>query len=366
MTTVLPLRALNRATLARQRLLARGTTLADVLAGVGGLQAQAPFPPFVGLWSRVADFASDHLRAALDARAVVRATLQRATLHVVTADDFVRFRAALQPVLTRAWMSASRGRAAAIDLEALVREAKARLRAGACTAAALRDHLGALHPGLDPQVLSLAVRHELPMVQTPGRGAWSFPASPAFADAEAWLGRPLGGDRDLAPLLRRYLEAFGPATVADFQTWSGVRGARPLFEGLRPELEVIRDEHGRELFDVEGAPRPDVDTPAPPRFVPDWDNLLLAHDDRTRIIPPEHRPTIFFSAQRVRATVLVDGFAAAVWDIERSRDAVVLVVRPLAPMSGRARNDVADEGARLLAFTDPGARTRDVRFDAAP
>jgi hypothetical protein len=362
----LTLRDLNRATLARQMLLAPAKEPLDVAAAVGrlaGLQAQLPWPPYVGLWSRIAPFEQRDLAAAFTARTVVRATMMRGTLHVVTAGDYLAFRAALQAMLTKAFLGLPAERTKGIDGEALGADAAAFLKDGPRTFEEVRDHLAGRHPGLDVRAMGYAVRLHLPLVQVPGKGAWGFAKEPGFALAEAWLGEPI--DRSTSPreLLLRYLAAFGPATARDAQTWSGLSGLGEVMEALRPELVVLEGEKGKELFDLPGAPRPPGDTPAPPRFLPDYDNLVLGHADRTRVVPDAYRPRIFLSALRVRATLLVDGFVRGAWKIERAKKAATLVVEPFAKLSKDEREAVAAEGDRLVRFVEEGAGSWGVRFE---
>ena len=149
---------------------------------------------------------------------------------------------------------------------------------------------------------------------------WGFPPVADFTLADAWLGEPLATDDAPEPLVLGYLAAFGPATAADAQTWSGLTGIKPVLERLRPQVRVFRDERGRELFDLPAAPRPDDDVPAPPRFLPEFDNLVLSHADRTRVLADEHRGFVVTKNLRVRATFLWDGFACGTWALSgRSR-----------------------------------------------
>ena len=169
-------------------------------------------------------------------------------------------------------------------------------------------------------------------------------------------------------LPRRYLAAFGPATLRDFQTWSGLSVAAETVEELRSELRVFATEEGRELFDVEGAPLPDGDTPAPPRFLPEYDNLMLGHADRTRVIPSEYRPQIFLSALRVRSTFLIDGFVHGAWRIERTKkksaNTAVLSLEPFAALTQSELKALTQEGEQLLRFTEPDAQSYEVRTEA--
>lgn len=186
-----------------------------------------------------------------------------------------------------------------------------------------------------------------------------------YATAEAWLGQPLAPDTSPATMILRYLAAFGPATVGDMQTWSGLTGLRMVVERLRPHLHIFRDERGRELFDLPDAPRPDPATPAPPRFLPAFDNVLLAHADRTRIIADDHRK-IIAANHLTCGTVLVDGFVCGAWRTERTRRTATLMIESFASLSKEERAAVAGEGEHLVRFIDDGATTFDVRFAEGP
>jgi hypothetical protein len=195
------------------------------------------------------------------------------------------------------------------------------------------------------------------MVPTEDR--WAFPSVASFTPAEGWVGK-LSSDGSPEALVLRYLAAFGPATAGDAQTWSGLPGLRPVLEGLRPRLHVFEDERGRELFDLPDAPRPDEDVPAPPRFLPEFDNLVLAHADRTRVLADEHRPLVVTKNLRVRATFLWDGFVRGTWEVERKKDVAILKLTPFGPLPKRASKELAAEGEGLLRFVEEGATVFEV------
>lgn len=358
-------RELNRATLARQMLLGRESLSAlDAVECLAGLQAQVPSPPFVGLWTRLVGFRRDELLRLMQERQVVRATLMRATLHLMTADDYLLLRPALQPALTRSMNSVTGRRVDGLDIARIVGEARAFFEKKPRTFAELRPLLSELEPERDLSALAYAVRTHLPLVQVPSEGAWGYSGKAPFTTAERWFGRPLTGSEDPRPLVLRYLAAFGPATVRDVQTWSGRTGLKQFIEGLKPELRVFTDERGDDLLDLPDAPLPDPDTPAPPRFVPDYDNLVLSHADRRRVISDEHRKKVFLSAARVRATFLIDGFVRGAWKVEKVRKTATLVIEPFETLSGEDRDYLQDEGERLVRFVaEPqGAETFEVRF----
>ncbi len=355
--SVLSLRDLNRATLARQLLLARADLeVKEALERVVGLQAQLPGPPHIGLWTRLRDFKREALAQSYAAHTVVRAPLWRGTLHLVSAADYAQFRAVVAPMLHRTFASMDANRLKGIDPHALAAEARPFLENEPRTQDEVRDFLGARHPKLDVRMVGHAVRFHLPLVQVPepGAGSWDFPAMPRFALAERWLGRALGTAHDPHQLIRRYLAAFGPASARDFQTWSGF-AAREAFEELRPKLRVFADETGRELFDLPDAPLPGGETPAPVRFLPEYDNLLLAHTDRSRVIAEAFRPKVFLPGLRVAATVLLDGFVRGTWKVARAKLLATLTISPLAPLTRKDRDAILAEAEPLVRFLEPEA-----------
>jgi hypothetical protein len=358
----LSLRALNRATLARQMLLERASVpVESAVARLFGMQAQIPRPPYLGLWTRLAGFERETLSAALRTRRVVRATAWRATLHLLTAEDLLAFRDALQPMLSRGMQSILRKRAETFDMSELLGVARSFFLSRPATFDAARAHLAARFPVADERALGYAVRTHLPLVQVPDHSTWGFPAAADFALAEEWLGRSLpAGGEGLPELVRRYLAAFGPASVADAQNWSGIGGLRTTFEALRPELVTFRDARGRELFDRPDAPRPDGETAAPVRFLPEYDNLVLGHDDRSRLVPDAYRARLITKNLQIPGTFLVDGFVAGTFKVERRGKSATLVLTPFAKLPKRDLRALEEEGDALLAFVEPEAATRAV------
>ena len=344
-------------------LLVRETaTPLDAVERLAGLQAQLARPPFIGLWSRIENFQRDDLAQELRNRAIVRATLMRGTLHLMSAREYVKLRAAVQPALTQAMQSALRGRIDGLDIDRLVGATRDYLDDGPRTFEELRAHLVTLYPDGDERAMGHAVRMQLPLVQAPTEAAWSYPGTAQFADAESWLGEPLEADQSPHNLVMRYLGAFGPATVNDAQTWSGLKGLRSVVDELRPKLSQFQDEAGKELFDLPEAPRPSEETHAPVRFLPEYDNLVLAHADRRRIVADEHRPLISKTNLQVLPTFLVDGDAAGTWKIERKRATATLAIEPFEALSREARNELADEADRLVRFVESDAATFQVTF----
>lgn len=357
------LRALNRALLARQLLLERKpATPLRVVEALAGMQAQLARPPYVGMWSRVPAFRRETLTAAITKRLIVRATMMRGTIHLVSARDFVAFRATLQPMLSAGMKSVLRDKSKGLDLEAVLDAARELFQSGPRRFDALRGELATRFPQIDERAMGYAVRTHLPLVMVPDGGAWGFPGNAEFGDAESWLGKLTGVKQHAATLMVRYLGAFGPATVADAQEWSGMGGLAEVFDALRPQLAVFQDERKRELFDVPRAPRPQESVEAPVRFLPDYDNILLAHADRRRIIADPHRKAISTANLRVLATFLIDGWVAGTWRVETKRKTATLMITPFAAMTKTAREIVAAEGESLLAFLEPDAVSRELCF----
>ncbi len=355
------LRALGRATLARQMLLERARVAPiTAIERLAGVQAQLGRPAFIALWSRLAGFRREPLLAAIAKRRVVRATLMRGTLHMVSARDYLAFRPAMAAMLAEAMRRVLRDRADGLDVAALTRAARTILADGPLTFEQMRPRLAAALGHADERALGLAVRMVLPLVQASDGSAWGWATGGAFALAESWLERPIADVTPADRMVLRYLAALGPASVADAQTWSGLPRLREVLDRLRPKLRVFRDPGGRELFDLPKAPRPDEDVPAPIRFLPDWDNATLSHADRSRVIDDAHRRAISTPNLMVMATFLIDGRVAGRWKIERARKAATLAMDPFKRLAPAVRRALEAEGDALLEFVEPDAATRQV------
>jgi hypothetical protein len=355
-TTVLGTRALNRALLERQFLLRRVEhKVQDVVRHLVGMQAQAPLPPYFGLASRLATFRPGDLADLLTGREVARIVLMRGTVHLVTADDVPVLRPLTQPALDRGLRAnkAYREGLAGLDLAELAAAGREILEREPMTPALLRPLLAQRWPDRDPEALAAGVRILLPLVQLPPRGIWGAGGQPVVTTAESWLGRPFAAELSLPDLLLRYLAAFGPASVADMQTWSGLARLREVVEPLRPRLRVFQDEQGRELFDLPDAPLPDADVPAPPRFIAPFDNILLSHADRRRIMSEDSRALLMSPNGVFPGTLLVGGFLRGTWELTTTAKAATLTVRPYRALSKRDTAAVGREGERLLRFAEP-------------
>ena len=354
---VLSPRALNRALLARQLLLRREPMSATrALARIAGIQSQVPTSGYVGLWTRVDGFVHDELASLITRRRAVRIALMRNTVHLVTAADALAWRPVVQPVFDRAMLPGSPWgkRLAGIDGAAVAEAGRELLEHEPLTMAQIDERLSERWPGIPDQALGQAVRNLLALVQVPPRGVWGQGGLARCQTLETWAGEPMSDDNAPDELVLRYLAAFGPATVMDVQAWSGLTRLGDAVDRLRPRLRSFRDERDRELLDLPRAPRPDPSSPAPPRFLPEFDNVIVAYADRSRVIPPDHHKTVI--AALGRPMLLVDGTVRGFWKVERAKGVAALEVETLWPLSKRDRAAVAAEGRRLLAFAAAGHR----------
>jgi hypothetical protein len=364
---VLSKRELNRALLARQLLLERVDMPAvAAIDHLVGLQAQAPRAPYVALWSRLRGFEPAELEGLVETRRVVRAAgMLRTTIHLVTAEDALAMRPILQGVVARGFLSGSpfARQLVGVDIEALLAAGHALIAERPRSTAELGKLLLERWPDRDPVALAMAFRYLVPVIQVPPRGLWARSSRPVFMTTEAWLGRSLGTDTAPDGLVLRYLAAFGPATSADIATWSWLTDLRPVLDRLRPRLRTFQDEHGRELFDVPHGLLPDPETPAPVRFLPEYDNVLLSHKDRARVTERDRKIPWPAGDGGVMGTFLLDGFTAGTWRVRRAGGRASLAIQPWEPLEAAARAAIAVEGAALLALTSMGDEP-DLRFEA--
>ncbi len=347
--SVLAPRALNRALLERQLLLTRrDLPAADALEYLVGLQAQNPNGPYVALWSRLTDFEPDELAALVGARKVVRIALMRWTLHLVTARDCLALRPVLQPVMERRMRSGFGRQLADVDLVRLVDLGRSLVEEEPRTLGDVGHLLAEEWPGHEPRVLANALSALTPLVHVTPRGIWGRNGRATQTTAQRWLGRALERSTEPDEMITRYLAAFGPATIADIRAWSGLTCLGDVVERLRPQLRSFRDEQGHELLDVPDGPLPDPDTPAPVRYLPEGDNAILGHAERSRIdCEPDRR-------RALPRTFLVDGFIAGTWRLIHARRMVSLEVTPFAALARDDRVALAEEGLRLLSFLVAG------------
>jgi hypothetical protein len=357
---VLTQRALNRATLARQLLLERSPmSAAAAVEHLGGLQAQTATSWYAGLWTRLKDFDPQHVVDLMLDHKLVRVGLMRSTIHLVTDRDCLFMRPLVQPVNERMYAANWAKRLPGVDIAEVVGAGREVLQSeGPLTFAALGKRLAERWPDRDGEAMAIAVRVYETLIQTPPRGLWGHSGLARHTTAAQWLGRPLDPDPSVETLMLRYLAAFGPASAADAGTWSGLTRLREVFDRLRPQLRTFEDEAGRELFDLPGAPRPDPETPAPVRFVYDYDNLLLSHSDRSRVMDPVRRKLLWPGGNIVKGGVLVDGFVEAAWRVQtEGKEAVLDITFAGKPLK---KAEVEREGRALLEFLTPRATSRRV------
>jgi hypothetical protein len=372
---VLSLRALNRALLSRQLLLdrpdlpddadGRKAAVISAIEHLVGLQAQAPFPPYYGLWSRLDGFRPEDLASLITDRSAVRIALMRGTIHLVSARDCLPLRRLVQPAIERGMRNAHGKHLAGVDMGALAAAGRALVEAEPITFSQLGQALAECWPDCRPNDLAQAVRASVPLVQVPPRAVWGRAGQARHTSADRWLDRPTDGApghlESLAELVTRYLAAFGPAAVRDVAAWSGLTGLRPVLEELRPSLVTFADEQGTELFDLPSAPRPGGDVPAPVRLVAEFDNLILSHADRSRVISTENFKRFFTANGVLPGSVLIDGFVAGLWRLARNSGRATLTIELFGPEQDL--DQVVSEAERMLAFCAPGA-SADLRFSA--
>ena len=384
-------RAVGRATLARQHLLERTEAdAAQEIAHLGGMQAQAPLAPYVGLWTRLRGFTAEDLSSLYRQRQVVRMALMRSTIHLTTAEDALAWRPLVEPVIARSTQSAFGKHYDGLDRAQLAQAARELTEQAPHTFSELGALLAERFPGRDAAALAQAARAHLPLVQVPPRGIWGETGRIAHTTTRAWLGRDPVDKPDVDAMVRRYLQAFGPATVMDAQAWSGLTRLREVFDRLRPTLRVEKGENGAELFDLPDAPRPDPQTPAPARLLPEYDNLLFSHADRTRVNPQARRVPLFPGNGATAGFVLLDGLYSGLWRAERiaaknsrarnargetpaptagpsaqasGEERILLTIQHFAPPTAADREQLTQEGLRLLAFLAPHA-TAEIRFES--
>ncbi|MFC0113451.1 winged helix DNA-binding domain-containing protein [Kibdelosporangium aridum] len=363
MTAKLTRKALNRATLARQLLLERSDMpIADAIEHLVGLQAQTTHTWYHGLWSRLTDFDPHALSDMLKNREVVRMALMRSTIHLVTSRDSLAVRPLIQGVIERMTMGTYGKNLVGLDQKDLIDEGRKLLDEKPMSFTELGKRMGERWPDRDEHSLAYAVRAWVPLVQIPPRGLWGGSGQAVHSTVETWLGQDVDTKPDLDKLILRYLAAFGPASVKDAQTWSGLTRLAEVFNRLRPQLATFVDENGQELFDLPDAPRPAASTPTPVRYLYDFDNLLLSHHDRSRVL-------IDYSQQRPRNGMLprlflVDGFTTGWWTVEKAKDEAVLVVHPYRNLLKKEVSALTKEGLSLLEFYAPDAE-HDIRFECS-
>lgn len=357
-------RALNRALLARQHLLnVCDHSALELIEHLCGMQAQEPYAPYVGLWTRQRNPHLNELADLLLERKVVRLALMRSTVHLVSANDVLWMRPTIQSVIDRGFRNTFGKQVQGVDFAALAERSSALLAEQPLMLSDLGKLLQSDWPEYASNDLGYLARTVLTLIQPPPRAIWGQGGQATHTTIEQWLGRSVDAQADYQRLILRYLAAFGPASVRDVQNWSGLTRMQEHMETLRPQLLSFRDEYGVELFDLPDAPRPDADTPAPIRFLPEFDNLLLGHQDRRRVISDEHRKIINKVPNgRFPSSVLIDGFFAGQWRVVRQGHQASLLIELFDSGHSVHYAELADEGMRLLAYVASDAIQQHVQF----
>jgi len=360
---VLDDRALNRALLARQGLLERQDSAPlDMVERLVGLQAQVPANPYLALWSRLRLFDPEQLSALIADRAAVRTAVMRGTIHLLSARDALGIHPVTLPLLAQLFKSPFGKGLAGADPAEVTAAGVELMAAEPRTRSELGELLSPRWPDADPASLGWCVTYHAPSVQVPPRGLWGGRGQARLATVQQWLGRELEPRAEVDGLVLRYLAAFGPASVADARTWSRVTGLREVFERLRPGLRTFRDVRGRELFDVPGGALPDPATPAPPRFLPEYDNAGLSHDDRSRLFAGLG-PSGGLPGGGTPGSLLVDGFYRAKWLLTERKGTARLEVLGFTAHAGDPAGTAAAieaEANAMLGFLAPGAERREL------
>ncbi|MFI7007546.1 winged helix DNA-binding domain-containing protein [Streptomyces sp. NPDC050145] len=352
-------RALGRATLDRQLLLRRAPmTVEDAVTHLVGLQAQEVRPPYLALAARLDGFTPAALSDALEQRRVARLVTLRSTIHLHTADDCMTLRPLVQDARDRELKIFRKG-LVGVDLERLRALTRPYVEEAPRSPKEIRERLLQEWPDADPQALMIAARCSLPLVQVTPRGLWRRSGGVRLTTAEHWLDRDATEPPEPDGTILRYLGAFGPASVKDFQQWAGLTRTKPAFERLRDRLVTFRDEHGVELFDLPDAPRPDEDVPAPPRLLAEFDNLLLSHADRTRVVHAADKG-LNWQVNTAYLTFLLDGFLAGLWTLKESADGTRITLQPFGSPTRAQREELVAEAERTAEVLEaPGPVTVD-------
>lgn len=347
-------RQLNRATLARQWMLERAdVAIPDAVAFLLGLQAQTSAGPYQGLWNRLRGFRHEDLTALILDKSLLRATTMRTTLHLHTATDMRVIRPAMQPVLDRAWTTTFRRRVGDIDPDAVQRRGVELLDAAPLTSGALGKRLAETWPDAEPLGLAQLLHCRETLIQIPPTRIWGHGGPPLLSRIETWTGASLGPAIDLPDLVLRYLAAYGPASVMDMQNWSGLTRLAAAFDVVKDQLVTYQGEDGRPLYDIQGGLLPDPDTPAPVRFMPEYDNVWLGFADRYRIQPELARSRMMLVNGYI-AAYTVDGFISGNWTVSRKKDLLTITILPFRALTKAESADVEAEAHAHGGFLADG------------
>jgi Winged helix DNA-binding domain len=347
---VLTRRELNRALLERQLLLGRkGLSPVEAVKRLGGLQAQSTTSPYLSLWTRLDGFQREQLVRALTRRRLVKAVIQRGTLHIVTPSDFWAFATARRELAGILWPPSYEARLPMARIRELAASVAAELDGVELTFKEVRALLEPYEqPGISAAFIWRRIQGQAYVVHVPPSGIWGYGGHGIYAGAERTVaGGPPPPEESFDRLVRTYLSAYGPATKQDIGQWAGIPRVAPIAASLaRQSVRTFRDEQGRILYDLPRAPLPGADTPAPLRLIPRFDNLVLSHADRSRILGDQPPSRIVTNNGLVHATILVDGFVAGTWQLEKGR----VVLEPFAPLGRDVRRGLKEEIERLETF----------------
>jgi hypothetical protein len=358
---VLTYRQLNRATLARQFLLARDAEIGipGAIAHLLGSQGQQSHDPYIGLWSRLAGFRHEDLTALIVGRTLARATTMRGTLHLHTADDLIGIRAIVQPELTKVWNGNFKRRFGSEDKEKALRAGRNLLDTKPMTAGQLNKAMHPKFPTAELLALSTLLQLHETLVQIPPTRIWGNSAAPLLTPVENWLPPPYERPISREELVLRYLRSYGPASVADMTTWGRITALGKTFEALRDRLVTFRDETGKVLFDLPDGLRPDEHTPAPVRFLPLYDNAYLGYANRRRMLS-EHTAHLINLFQNFKPAVLIDGMVNAGWAIADSKAGSVIDIECYRTLTRSETRELKAEAEAFLVFMRPEAKSRAV------
>jgi len=366
---VLTLRELNRATLARQMLLERASLpVVTAIERLAALQAQWAPSPYIALWSRLKAFERESLWSAIEKKhTIIRARLMRGTLHLVSARDFYAYAVATQDLQRGAWNRLQIGSGVDPTKVAKLAVAFAREpRTKEDVVLHLTERLGSFG-GPYKWLIWRFVSAHADLVSAPPAGHWAHGGTNVpYVAARHWIdggARPTE-EKAVELLIRRYLTAFGPATLADIARFAGQVPARirPVLERLTPSLRRFSDEPGRAFFDLPRAPRPNAETNAPVRFLPRYDELLIGYQYRDRVIAAKHRPAIYSKNAIVEAVFLIDGFVAGKWALATTKVDAVVSIQPFSRLARTDRAAAIAEGEALARFMAPDAKTHGARI----
>ncbi len=364
----LSLRELNRALLARQMLLERQKlSVVEAVEALGGLQGQWAPSPYVALWSRLGGFERAQLETPIDRGSVIKATLMRATLHLVSAREYPAYSLATMDGRLGAWRPP--GGPALADLEKMHRSVLRFAAKTPRTREEIRDHItdhlpkrAAKDERLRNWFLWAAVATS-GLIWEPAGARFEHRQLARHVAAPASLRKKVAPDLAYDIVVRHHLAAFGPASIADIATWSSIRVPHIRASLARQKgLARFRDERGRELYDLASAPRPPADTPAPARFLARFDAAILGHDaaERARILPATYKKQVIFSAE-VWPTFLVDGFVAGRYRLAATKKEALVTLEPFKPLRRADKTALTEEGEGLARFYFPEAATHGVR-----